>query len=46
MKNIKVKYHGNIYTIIYDYKNGLYEIKSINNPYNVLLVSDHEICEL
>lgn len=46
MKNKKVKYDGHIYAIIFDYKNGLYEIQSIQNPYHVLLVSDKEISEI
>jgi hypothetical protein len=44
MNNKKVRYQGNLYTIIYDYQNGLVEIKSLNNPHKVLLVNENEIC--
>ncbi|WP_162990198.1 hypothetical protein [Mesobacillus foraminis] len=42
----KVLYSGNVYRIIYDYKNGLYEIRRECNFYEVELVSETQICKL
>lgn len=45
-KNDKVLYSGNVYKIIFDYENGLYEIMRDNLLREVLLVSEEEIIRL
>jgi major membrane immunogen (membrane-anchored lipoprotein) len=42
----KVLFAGDVYTIIYDYKNGQYEIKKDDARSKVLLVSENEISRL
>lgn len=44
MNNKKIRYKGNLYTIIYDYQNGQFEIKSVTNPHKVILVNENELC--
>ncbi|WP_159433425.1 hypothetical protein [Bacillus tuaregi] len=41
--NDKVLFAGDIYVILYDYKNGLYEIRSEQSPRKVVLVKENEI---
>jgi hypothetical protein len=42
--NDKVVFNGDIYIIIYDYKNGRYEIRNEERPRKVHLVKETEIC--
>jgi len=42
--NDKVLFDGDIYVIIYDYKNGKYEIRNEQSPRKVVLVKESEIC--
>lgn len=44
--NDKVVFDGDIYIIIYDYKNGRYEIRNEQSPKNVHLVKESEIYAL
>jgi hypothetical protein len=44
--NNKVLFAGDVYTIIYDYRNGQYEIKKDDERSKVLLVSENEISRL
>ena len=44
--NDKVVFDGDIYIIIYDYKNGRYEIRNEQRPKNVHLVKESEIYAL
>ncbi|MEY2194411.1 hypothetical protein AB7942_16965 [Neobacillus sp. BF23-41] len=44
--NDKVLFAGDVYTIIYDYKNGLYEIKKEDERGKVVLVSENDINKL
>lgn len=41
--NDKVLFAGDVYIILYDYKNGCYEIRSENSPRKVVLVKANEI---
>lgn len=41
--NDKVLFAGDVYMIVYDYKNGLYEIKKGDKLSKVLLVTENEI---
>lgn len=42
----KVLFAGDVYTIVYDYKNGQYEIKKEDERSKVLLVSENEISRI
>ena len=44
--NDKVVFDGDIYIIIYDYKNGRYEIRNEQSPKKVHLVKESEIYAL
>jgi hypothetical protein len=44
--NNKVLFAGDVYTIIYDYKNGQYEIKKDDVRSRVLLVSENDISRI
>jgi hypothetical protein len=44
--NDKVVFDGDIYVIIYDYKNGSYEIRNEQTPRKVHLVKETEIYAL
>jgi uncharacterized protein involved in propanediol utilization len=41
--NDKVLFSGSIYTILFDYKNGKYEIRSEQPPLKVVLVREEEM---
>jgi len=41
--NDKVLFAGDVYIILYDYKNGRYEIRSEKSPRKVMLVKENEI---
>jgi len=41
--NDKVLFDGDIYIILYDYRNGRYEIRSEKSPRKVVLVKENEI---
>ncbi|WP_394231778.1 hypothetical protein [Niallia oryzisoli] len=41
--NDKVLFAGEVYIILYDYKNGRYEIRSEKSPRKVMLVKENEI---
>jgi hypothetical protein len=45
-ENNKILFAGDVYTIIYDYKNGQYEIKKEDERSKVLLVSENEISRI
>jgi hypothetical protein len=45
-ENNKILFAGDVYTIIYDYKNGPYEIKKEDERSKVLLVSENEISRI
>jgi hypothetical protein len=42
----KVLFAGDVYRIVYDYKNGQYEIKKDDERSKVLLVSENEISRI
>jgi hypothetical protein len=44
--NDKILFAGDVYTIIYDYKNGRFEIRSDKSPRKVFLVTEKEISQI
>ena len=44
--NDKVLFAGDIYLIIFNYKNGRFEIRSEKSPKKVILVTEKEICPI
>ena len=44
--NDKILFAGDVYTIIYDYKNGRFEIRNEESPRKVFLVTEKEIVKI
>jgi hypothetical protein len=44
--NDKILFAGDVYTIIYDYKNGRFEIRNEESPRKVFLVTEKEIVKV